>query len=181
MQLLVKSDFDELYPRLMATAMSKVKNRDIAQDLVGATLLAAVEHAKHGMTLDDLVPWCIVVLRNKYRDLQKKKFDRISDDAKSKSDPEYHKYIPRESQFFENEEANKRSDVALSEDPFSNLLFNDCMKQLNPDHAEVMMMNTIKSLTTKTIAEILGKPQGTVLSWLTKAKMQFHKCIKGIS
>ena len=53
------------------------------------------------------------------------------------------------------------------------------MEKLKQDHAEVMVMNIVKGMTTKVISEIVGKPQNTILTWLTKAKTEFHDCIEG--
>jgi len=53
------------------------------------------------------------------------------------------------------------------------------MKRLNSQHSEVMVMNILKGMTTKAISEILNKPQNTILTWLTKAKTEFHDCIEG--
>ena len=53
------------------------------------------------------------------------------------------------------------------------------MEKIEPKHAEVMIMSVLKGMTTKVISEVLGKPQNTILTWLSKAKIDFHDCIEG--
>ena len=89
---------------------------------------------------------------------------------KKKKEAQLDPTVPEDSNF---------KDESAGADIFSSILFSECMKQLNPQHAEVMILSIIKGKTTKIIAEILNKPQNTILTWLTKAKTQFHDCIEG--
>ena len=63
-------------------------------------------------------------------------------------------------------------DQSVGVNAFSNLLYNDCMEQLKPEHRGVMLENVLAGKTTAEIAEDIGKPQNTILTWLTKAKLQ---------
>ena len=156
---LTENDFRTIYPQLKAYALSRCKNGAIADDLVSETLITAVEKLSEGLTVNDLAAWCVTVLRNKHLDLIKKKQEQQLD--------------------FENPEDQTLEDISGAGDGFANLLLSECMQKLKEEHAEIMVMNIIKGMTTKVIAEITGHPQNTVLTWLTKAKTEFHDCIEG--
>lgn len=151
--------FSKLYPRLMAYAMSRCKNVSLAEDLVSQTLLSAAEQLSKGMEIDDLTAWCVTVLRNKHLDhLKKKKEDQLNAD---------------------NPEDQMLQSENIDQDPFSKLLYGECMKLLSEHYREVLFQNLIKGETTASIAERLSKPQNTILTWLTNAKLQFYDCVAG--
>lgn len=152
-------DYKSIYPRLFAYAMSRCRNEAVAEDLVSQTMITAVENLDAGLEVNDLTAWCVTVLRNKHLDYIKKK-------KESQLDP----VMP---------EDQNTKDSNAGGDGFSNILFSECMKRLNSQHSEVMVMNILKGMTTKAISEILNKPQNTILTWLTKAKTEFHDCIEG--
>lgn len=156
---LTSKDFREIYPQLKAYAMSRCKNSALADDLVSETVITAIEKLDEGLSVNDLTAWCITVLRNKHLDFLKKKKEQQLDS--------------------ENPEDQTLEDSRGIGDGFANLLFSECMKKLKQEHAEVMIMNIVRGMTTKIISEIIGKPQNTVLTWLTKAKTEFHDCIEG--
>lgn len=154
-----EKDFKEIYPQLKAYAMSRCKNPAVAEDLVSETFLTAIEKLSDDLLIDDLTAWCITVLKNKHLDFIKKK---------------------REGQLnIENPEDQLLEDKSGATDGFANLLFSECMKKLKQEHAEVMLLNVFRGMTTKIISEVLDTPQNTVLTWLTKAKTEFHDCIEG--
>ena len=152
-------DYKSIYPRLFAYAVSRCRNEAVAEDLVSQTMITAVENLDAGLEVNDLTAWCVTVLRNKHLDYIKKK-------KESQLSP----VMP---------EDQNTEDFAAGGEGFSNILFSECMKRLNSQHSEVMVMNILKGMTTKAISEILNKPQNTILTWLTKAKTEFHDCIEG--
>ena len=156
---LTTNDFREIYPQLKAYAMSRCKNSAIADDLVSETIITAIEKLSEGLSINDLTAWCVTVLRNKHLDFVKKKREQQLD--------------------AETPEDQTLEDSRGTGDGFTNLLFSECMEKLKQEHAEVMVMNIVKGMTTKVISEIVGKPQNTILTWLTKAKTEFHDCIEG--
>ena len=153
------NDYKRIYPSLMAFAITKCRDKTLAEDLVSQTILTAVEKLGEGLNTNDLIAWCITVLKNKHLDYIKKK---------------------KEAQF-NPEDTNNEQDIEgnVDSDAFSNILFGECFNKLNTNYAEVLSMNILNGITTKTIAEILEKPQNTILTWLTTAKLQFHDCIIG--
>ena len=157
--MLTSEDYKKLYPSLMAYATARCKNKSLAEDLVSQTMITAIEKLGEGLSVNDLTAWCVTVLRNKHLDLMRKKREQELD--------------------AENPEDLMLQDSRGTGDGFANLLLSECMTKLKPEHAELMVMNIVRGMTTKVISEIVGKPQNTILTWLTKAKTQFHDCIEG--
>jgi DNA-directed RNA polymerase specialized sigma24 family protein len=57
------------------------------------------------------------------------------------------------------------------------ILFDECLKKLGKDRAELILMNAIQGMTTVVISKILKTSQNTILTWLTKAKFELKDCI----
>ncbi len=149
----------KLFPRLTAYAMSRCNDKALAKELVSQTLCSAAEQLSKGMEIRDIMAWCVTVLRNKHLDhIKKKKEDQLDSD---------------------NPEDHKLQSASIDQDPFSQLLYNECMKLLSENYREVLFQNLVEGETTASIAERISKPQNTVLTWLTKAKLQFHNCVVG--
>ena len=151
--------FKALFPRLTGYARYLCKDASLADELVAQTMLTAAEKLSESLDIRNLNNWCQTVLRNKYMDHLRKK---------------------RESQLSENapEDQNLESSNP-SDDPFSRILFSDCMAQLEGKLKDVLLQNLVEGETTASIAERLAKPQNTILTWLAKAKLQFHDCVMG--
>ena len=149
----------ELYPQLMRYALSICKEEALAEDLVSQTMLKAVETLNKSDSINDLSAWCVTVLKNKFFDHKRKKIEDQLDD--------------------EEPQDQKLASAQAQEDPFAGILYQDCIAKLDPNHAEVMLMNNMKGLTAKVIAEVMNKPQNTILTWLSKARAQFVDCVEG--
>ena len=156
---ITRETYKSLYPQLMRYALSKCKDKALAEELVSQTMLKAVESLGRADTIEDLCAWCITVLRNKFFDYKKKKKEDQLDD--------------------ETPQDQNLVGTTVREDPLASMLYQDCIERLDPDHAEVFLMNNLKGLTAKVIAEILDKPVNTILTWLSKAKSQFVDCVEG--
>lgn len=156
--VITSNDYKIIYPKLMGYAVLKCRDRTLAEDLVSETIITAVNKLDQRLSQNDLIAWCITVLRNKYKDFLKKH---------------------RESQLNQdNPEDQKFEDPSSQQSGFVNILYSQCLNKLNADLSEVLLLNVLNGIKTSVISEMLGKPQNTILSWLTKAKTQFVSCIE---
>jgi len=154
---LTRKDVINLYPKLFAFAVSLSRDKTIAEDLVNDTFVKIMEKLEDQLELKDLTAWSITVLRNQFLDRIRKKSE-LQLDLES------------------NEEANLQ-DTSLGVDPFSQIIFSECWGKLTDSYQEVLRFSIFDGLTSKDIGQILDRPQNTVLTWLTKAKLQFHACL----
>ena len=55
----------------------------------------------------------------------------------------------------------------------------DCIEEIEPDEKrDILIEQTVYGYTAKEISEKRGKPMGTILSWLSKAKSQLRDCLE---
>lgn len=153
-----EQDIIDIYPRIMAFAISKIRDKQKAEDLVQTTILKALENKEQWSNVKNLSAWLITICRNKFLDSVKKsteqQFTDTTDDTKLVSD-------------------NLSDNVEVKK------IFEDCSQQLDENKKDVLFMSYIKGITTKEISDIIQKPQNTILTWLANAKKQMIECIEG--
>ena len=153
-----EQDIIDIYPRIMAFAISKTRDKQKAEDLVQTTILKALENKEQWSNVKNLSAWLITICRNKFLDSVKKsteqQFNDTTDDTKLVSD-------------------NLSDNVEVKK------IFEDCSQQLDENKKDVLFMSYIKGITTKEISDIIQKPQNTILTWLANAKKQMIECIEG--
>lgn len=153
-----EQDIIDIYPRIMAFAISKTRDKQKAEDLVQTTILKALENKEQWSNVKNLSAWLITICRNKFLDSVKKsteqQFTNTTDDTKLVSD-------------------NLSDNVEVKK------IFEDCSQQLDENKKDVLFMSYIKGITTKEISDIIQKPQNTILTWLANAKKQMIECIEG--
>tara|TARA_B100001248_G_C27250523_1_gene393567 strand:- start:88 stop:561 length:474 start_codon:yes stop_codon:yes gene_type:complete len=153
-----EQDIIEIYPRIMAFAFSKTRDKQRAEDLVQTTILKALENKDQWSSVKNLSAWLITICRNKFLDSVKKSMEQQFTDT--------------------NDDRNLISDN-ISDDSEIKKIFNDCSQQLDTNKKDVLFMSYIKGITTKEISDIIQKPQNTILTWLANAKKQMIECIEG--
>ena len=153
-----EQDIIEIYPRIMAFALSRTKDKQKAEDLVQTTIMKALENKEQWSNVKNLSAWLITICRNKFFDSVKKS---------------------TEQQFTETTNDTNLISDNLSSDNEVKKIFDDCSEQLEATKKEVLFMSYIKGITTKEMSDILQKPQNTILTWLANAKKQMIECIEG--
>ena len=153
-----EQDIIDIYPRIMAYAFSKTKNKQQAEDLVQTTILRALENKEQWSNVKNLSAWLITICKNKFLDNTRK---------------------IKEDQFSEKTNESNIISNNLSDDSEVNKIFNDCSQKIAEEKRDILFMSYIKGITTKEISEIIQKPQNTILTWLANAKKELITCIEG--
>ena len=153
-----EQDIIDIYPRIMAFAVSKTRDKQKAEDLVQTTILKALENKDQWTNVKNLSAWLITICRNKFLDNVKKS---------------------TEQQFTDTSDDSNLVSNNLSDDGEVKKIFEDCSQQLDANKKDVLFMSYIKGITTKEISDIIQKPQNTILTWLANAKKQMIECIEG--
>lgn len=153
-----EQDIIDIYPRIMAFAFSKTRDKQKAEDLVQTTILKALENKDQWKNVKNLSAWLITICRNKFLDNVKKS---------------------TEQQFTDTSDDSNLVSNNLSDDGEVKKIFEDCSQQLDTNKKDVLFMSYIKGITTKEISDIIQKPQNTILTWLANAKKQMIECIEG--
>ena len=153
-----EQDIIDIYPRIMAFAFSKTRDKQKAEDLVQTTILKALENKDQWTNVKNLSAWLITICRNKFLDNVKKS---------------------TEQQFTDTSDDSNLVSNNLSSDGEVRKIFEDCSQQLDQNKKDILFMSYIKGITTKEISDIIQKPQNTILTWLANAKKQMIECIEG--
>ena len=153
-----EQDIIDIYPRIMAFAFSKTRDKQKAEDLVQTTILKALENKDQWTNVKNLSAWLITICRNKFLDNVKKS---------------------TEQQFTDTSDDSNLVSNNLSGDGEVKKIFEDCSQQLDTIKKDILFMSYIKGITTKEISDIIEKPQNTILTWLANAKKQMIECIEG--
>jgi RNA polymerase sigma-70 factor, ECF subfamily len=153
-----EQDIIDIYPRIMAFAFSKTRDKQKAEDLVQTTILKALENKDQWTNVKNLSAWLITICRNKFLDNVKKS---------------------TEQQFTDTSDDSNLVSNNLSGDGEVKKIFEDCSQQLDTNKKDILFMSYIKGITTKEISDIIEKPQNTILTWLANAKKQMIECIEG--
>ena len=153
-----EQDIIDIYPRIMAFAFSKTRDKQKAEDLVQTTILKPLENKDQWTNVKNLSAWLITICRNKFLDNVKKS---------------------TEQQFTDTSDDSNLVSNNLSDDGEVKKIFEDCSQQLDTNKKDVLFMSYIKGITTKEISDIIQKPQNTILTWLANAKKQMIECIEG--
>ena len=153
-----EQDIIDIYPRILAFAYSKTRDKQKAEDLVQTTILKALENKEQWSNVKNLSAWLITICRNKFLDSVKKS---------------------TEQQFTDTTDDTKLASDNLSDNVEVKKIFEDCSQQLDENKKDVLFMSYIKGITTKEISDIIQKPQNTILTWLANAKKQMIECIEG--
>jgi RNA polymerase sigma-70 factor (ECF subfamily) len=154
------------FERLFRFAMWFEGRRDEAEDLVQATLLEALKSFHRFVPGTNCSAWLISILRH-----VRSKRQRSRNQALVVDDPE---------------------DRIVGAIPFvppvpQNLTDEDvlaALKQIPPEHQEVILLCDVEELTYKEIAAVLGIPMGTVMSRLHRGREllrgELAKCSHGL-
>lgn len=153
-----EQDIIDIYPKIMAFAFSKTRDKQKAEDLVQTTILKALENKEQWSNVKNLSAWLITICRNKFLDSVKKNTEQQFTDT--------------------TDDTNLVSDN-LSDDGEVKKIFEDCSQKLDANKKDVLFMSYIKGITTKEISDIIQKPQNTILTWLANSKKQMIECIEG--
>jgi len=165
-EALIANKIKDLYPRLMNYAVYLTRDKTLAHDLVQDTVKKVLENKSTWNDIDNFVAWSIRIMRNRFLDMKRKKteYQHSSNndlDDDSNNDKNYDPGLPDE-----------------SIDVNTKILFDECLKKLTSKAREIIYMNLIANKTTAVISEVLKVKQNTVLTWLTKAKVDLKECIQ---
>ena len=160
----VRNEMVALLPRLRRFAQGLAGNRDDADDLVQEACERALERLdqwEEGTRLDS---WMYRIVQNLWFDRvrgRKVRGEQVDEEAL-----EHHA----------DQQAHRLPEVRST---MAQVLA--CMDHLSLEHRELVMLVCVEECSYKEAAEILNIPLGTVMSRLTRARLQLHGCVEGVA
>lgn len=163
---MTESEFEKLYNEsyrsVYWTAMSFVKNKEEAEDIVQDTFITAYKSYDSLQDKDKFLPWIKKIAANKC-------LNRITRDKTTIVDDE---------EFFDNAETVPEDflpDSIVESDEKRKILMNIIQDSLSEDVRLTLILFYFNGLTTGEISKSMNVPQGTVLSRLNFARKKIKK------
>ena len=150
----------EEIPSLRRYARALSGDISLADDLVQECLVRAVSRRRLWISQKGMRPWLFTMLHNIFvntlRHANNKQIFAMIEDYES---------------------------IALSEDDAETLSvmsdFERAVKQLSPEHREVLLLVGVEQLSYKEVSKIVGVPSGTVMSRLSRAREHLRQSLDG--
>lgn len=152
------TQIEVLLPELRAYARSISENADDSEDLVQDAVERALRSDGCPNRLERMRPWMFRVIRNlKYDELRKRRVRR--------------EYLRSQSRLF--------IDLAQGTDHADSVLIRLVFDQMPTATKEVLFLVDIMGLKYAEAAEVMGVPQGTVMSRISRARKAMLEAIRG--
>ena len=178
-----RQEIQKLYASLKGYALWVCGNdNDLAEELIQHTIVKQLEQDHENLDFDNVKHWCKRVLKNRFIDMRRKHRESQFDAERPEDENFADESAVRWRVGLYGKQVGKSGFDIMPKgesNAFMRLLYNNCMERLKPEYREVMNENILGGKTTAEIAEDTGKPQNTILTWLTKAKLEFRDCIRG--
>ena len=143
-------DLDEILDRAYQYALALTHDRNLAQDLVQDVCLAV---SRRGGPWT--VPYLLTALRNRYVD-HYRRTQRVAMQALSPQELEVASHEP-----------------LPSNDPG----IEAALRQLAPENRELLYLSVVEGYTAAALADMTGRPRGTILSILHRAKQKLRRLL----
>lgn len=155
--------YDATSPQLFALALRMVKRRDLAEELVQDTYLAAWRHAgSFDPARGSALAWLAAILRHRAIDLLRRRGREApldADAAAALPDPEPGPL-----------EAASVSEAARA--------LARCLEELEPGPRRSLLLAYYEGLTYEQTAARLATPVGTVKSWIRRSLTRLKSCLE---
>lgn len=149
---------DTYRPMLIGLALRKLHNTDDAADVVQETFVKAFRSLKDFDTSRPLRPWLTRICMNCIVDLARQR----KNSAESIDNHEY--------SLSDNGETTERAEGALMRGQIM-----EAIKRLPWRYRQIIMMRHFEHMDVNEIADQLHKPEGTIKSWLFRARAMLQK------
>mgnify|MGYP001405737074 CR=1 FL=1 len=166
---------NEYGDELVRFATFRVKNQEIAEDLVQDTFLSAFKSYDSYKGEASVKTWLFAILKNKIFDYYKKdlKKSEITDCIDDK-DPSFNSfgiwkvYVPNWAKS-PNEQLENKELIEV---------FNNCKDKLKKDQAKVFTMKYLDGIDSEEICKVLDITKSNYWIILHRTRMQLRKCIE---
>lgn len=170
---------DEHGDALFRYARLRVRDRELAEDLVQETFLAAIQSMDRFRQQASRQTWLIAILRRKIVDHHRRRATREAGHAEPVVSPEAvrGRYFDEEGFWKAAVSPWKSADAAIEHQEFWSV-FNTCLGDLPPSFARAFLLRTIEGLESSEVCEQLGVNAGNLRVRLHRARLLLRECLE---
>ena len=154
--------YDETAPKLFGVAMRILRQRDLAEDVVQESFVAAWERAgEFDPVRGSAMAWLVTIVRHRAIDLLRRRGSRA--DTRSEGDDALLGLAGPET-----ERADRGADLAAHQ---------RCLGELEAQPRRAVLMSYAYGYTHEELSATLKVPMGTVKSWIRRSLERLHRCL----
>lgn len=179
-----ESWLDEHGNYMLRYALSRVREKDIAEDLVQEAFLAALESRSSFAGQSSERTWLVGILKHKIID-HFRKVSRLSKlDKRGEESLEHDELFQRTGEWVDHWDEDlgpvdwRTNPKALAEQKEFWVVFSDCLSSLSPRTANAFVLREIEQLSTEEICNIMDISATNLWVMLHRARMHLRHCIE---
>ncbi len=162
---------------LFRYAMSRVRNRDLAEELVQETLFAALRAKESYSGRSSQRTWLIAILRRKiidhFRAAQARQVENVEEAGGAKGEP----WFDDRGHWKVRVRRWAGDPVDLLTDREFSRTMNDCIASLPAGLVEAFTLRELEGVTTKDVCKVLGLSPSNLWTRLHRARMLLRRCL----
>jgi len=169
---------DELVSRhseaLYSYALMRVREKELAEDIVQETLLAALQSWENFAGDSSERTWLIGILRHKILDFFRQHHDREQVDDETWRTEYFDK-----TRHWKDKMVNwKTNPAALAENKEFWKVLRDCLKELSQVMAKAFVMRELEGMSSEQVCKLLEISQTNLWVRLHRARLQLRRCLE---
>ncbi len=163
---------------LFRYAFSRVQNRNLAEDLVQDTLLAAIQAKDQFAHESSQKTWLIGILKHKVLDYYRSKYKKAEFESADDVSDELEKlYFDEKDHWQYHPQAWSSPETALSQKDFW-VVFNECLLGLPSSMADLFILREHENLSAEQLCKVFDiKTTNNVWVTLSRARMRLRHCL----
>jgi RNA polymerase sigma-70 factor, ECF subfamily len=163
-------------------ARTRVGGRELAEDLVQETFLAALQSKGRFQNRSSVRTWLFSILRHKiidqYRRGEASQAERVTESTViPESDPFSNRFFTRDGHWLNAPSPWKTAEEALVNDEFWNVL-DGCLGHLPRSLANAFVLRELEKVEAEHLCEILGLSPGNLRVRLHRARLLLRDCLE---
>ncbi len=164
---------------LFRYAFSRVQDKNLAEDLVQETLLAAIQAKNKFSQKSSQKTWLIGILKHKVLDYYRHKYKRAEFETGDDVSDELEKlYFDEKEHWQYSPKAWSSPEAALSDKEFL-VVFNECLQGLPSHMADLYLLQEYENLSAEQLCKVFDiKTTNNVWVTLSRARMRLRHCLE---
>ncbi len=164
---------------LFRYAFSRVQDRNLAEDLVQETLLAAIQAKDQFAQQSSQKTWLIGILKHKVLDYYRNKYKRAEfETGDDVSDELENLYFDNKEDWQYSPQAWSKPEAALSDKDFW-VVLNECLQGLPSQMADLFLLREYEQLSAVQLCKVFDiQTTNNVWVTLSRARMRLRHCLE---